>query len=177
MLATQFGIDDKAALDLGILILRVGIGVTLASHGYNKFFGGGRIPGTANWFDGMGMRPGRVHAILAASTEMGAGILMALGLLTPLAGAAFISLMIVAAYTVHLKNGFFIVKSGWEYNWVLALIGLTVATIGPGRYSVDHLLGIAYRFNGVTGLAIAGVVGIGGAALQLGLFYRPPTKD
>lgn len=162
---------------MALLILRVGIGVTLASHGYNKFFGGGRIPGTANWFDSMGMRPGKVHAVLAASTEMGAGILMAVGLLTPLAGAAFVSLMIVAAYTVHMKNGFFIVKSGWEYNWVLALIGVTIATLGPWKYSLDYALGIAFRFNGVTGLLIALVVGIGGAAMQLGLFYRPPKSE
>lgn len=169
--------DDLDAVSMALLILRVGIGVTLASHGYNKFFGGGRIPGTANWFDSMGMRPGKVHAVLAASTEMGAGILMAVGLLTPLAGAAFVSLMIVAAYTVHMKNGFFIVKSGWEYNWVLALIGVTIATLGPWKYSLDYALGIAFRFNGVTGLLIALVVGIGGAAMQLGLFYRPPKSE
>lgn len=169
--------DDLDAVSLGILLLRVGIGVTLASHGYNKFFGGGRIPGTANWFNSMGMRPGKVHAILAASTEMGAGILMALGLLTPFAGAAFISLMIVAGYTVHRPNGFFIVKSGWEYNWVLALIGISIATIGPWKYSLDYALGIGFRLNGVTGLLIALIVGIGGAAVQLSLFYRPPVKE
>ena len=99
MIPKNLGPDDITALSMGILILRVGIGVTLASHGYNKFFGGGRIPGTANWFDSMGMRPGKVHALLAASTEMGAGCLMALGLLTPFASAAFIALMIVAGYT------------------------------------------------------------------------------
>ncbi len=170
--------DDLDAVNLAMLLLRVGIGVTLASHGYNKFFGGGRIPGTANWFDSMGMRPGKVHAVLAASTEMGAGILMAIGLLTPFAGAAFVSLMIVAAYTVHVKNGFFIVKSGWEYNWVLALLGVTIATLGPWKYSLDYALGIAFRLNGVTGLAIALIVGVGGAVAQLGLFYRPPApKD
>ena len=177
MIPKNLGPDDITALSMGILILRVGIGVTLASHGYNKFFGGGRIPGTANWFDSMGMRPGKVHALLAASTEMGAGCLMALGLLTPFASAAFIALMIVAGYTVHRGNGFFIVKSGWEYNWVLALIGVTVATIGPGKYSLDYVLGIAFRFNGFTGMLIALVIGIGGAVLQLGLFYRPPAED
>jgi putative oxidoreductase len=101
---------------------------------------------------------------------------MALGLLTPLASAAFVSLMVVAAYTVHIKKGFFIVKSGWEYNWILALIAVTVATIGPYKYSLDYALGIAFRFNGLTGFLIALVVGLGGAGLQLGLFYRPP-KD
>ena len=101
----------------GLLLIRVVVGVTMAAHGYNKFFGGGRIPGTASWFDSMGMKPnGRIHAIMAASTELGAGLLFAVGFLTPLAAAGFVGLMVVAAYTVHLKNGFFIVKSGWEYN-------------------------------------------------------------
>jgi putative oxidoreductase len=172
----HFTASDVDAVNYGMLMLRVGTGVTLSAHGYNKFFGGGRIPGTANWFNSMGMRPGKVHAILAASTEMGAGILLALGLLTPLAAAAFVSLMVVAAYTVHIKNGFFIVRSGWEYNWILALIAVTVATIGPYKYSLDYALGIAFRFNGLTGFLVALVVGLGGAGLQLGLFYRPP-KD
>ena len=71
-----------------LFLFRVIIGVTLAAHGYNKFFGGGKIAGTARWFDSMGMKPnGTVHAYLAASTEIGSGVLMALGLLTPLAGA------------------------------------------------------------------------------------------
>ena len=176
MLPNHFTASDVDAANLGMLLMRMGFGVTLAAHGYNKFFGGGRIPGTARWFDSMGMRPGKVHAVLAASTEMGAGILLALGLLTPLACAGFVALMVVAAYTVHLKNGFFIVKSGWEYNWILALAAVCIATIGPYKYSLDYPLGIAFRFNGISGLLIALLVGVGGAALQLGIFYRPP-KD
>jgi putative oxidoreductase len=126
--------NDADAVYLGLLLLRVGTGVALAAHGYNKFFGGGRIPGTAAWFDSMGMRPGKVQALMAASTELGAGLLFALGLLTPFAAAGFVGLMAVAYYTVHKDNGFFIVKSGWEYNFILALIGVAVATTGPGRW-------------------------------------------
>ena len=78
------------AANLALLILRVVVGLTLAAHGWNKFTGGGKIPGTGRWFDSIGMRPGRLNAYLAASTEMGAGVLLALGLLHPLAAAGVI---------------------------------------------------------------------------------------
>ena len=100
--------------DVGLLILRVVLGLTLAAHGLNKFFGGGKIPGTARWFESIGMKPGKFHATVAASTETAAGLGLAAGLLTPIPAAGFVSLMIVAAWTVHRANGFFIVKEGWE---------------------------------------------------------------
>ncbi|MDZ4235889.1 MAG: DoxX family protein, partial [Dietzia sp.] len=108
------------AYDVGLLILRVVLGLTMAAHGYNKFFGKGGLKGTAGWFDSMGMKPGMFHARVAATTEMAAGIGLALGLLTPIPAAGFVALMLVAAWTVHKPNGFFIVKEGWEYNLVLA---------------------------------------------------------
>ncbi len=109
-----------SAYDVGLLILRVVLGLTLAAHGYNKFFGPGGLTGTAGWFDSMGMKPGMFHARIAATTEMSAGIGLAVGLLTPIPAAGFVALMFVAAWTVHRPNGFFIVKEGWEYNLVLA---------------------------------------------------------
>ncbi|MGH9245576.1 MAG: DoxX family protein [Acidimicrobiales bacterium] len=159
--------------DLGLLLLRVGAGITLAAHGYNKFFRGGRIPGTAGWFDDLGMRPGRLHAVLAASTEITSGLLLAAGLLTPFAGAGFVGVMTVAAWTVHRPNGFFIVNDGWEYTWILALIGVAVATLGPGRWSLDGALGIADDLDGFVGLAIAVGLGLAAAAAQLVIFWRP----
>ena len=127
-------------VDAGLLVLRLALGLTLAMHGYNKFFGGGRIPGTAGWFDSIGMKPGLFHARVAASTEIAAGLGLALGLLTPIPAAGFVALMLVAAWTVHRHNGFFIVKEGWEYNLVLAVAAVAIAGTGPGRYSLDHLL-------------------------------------
>ncbi|MGI8663690.1 MAG: DoxX family protein [Acidimicrobiales bacterium] len=165
--------SELDAYNLGLLILRVGVGLTLASHGYNKFFGGGRIPGTARWFDSMGMRPGKLHATLAASTECAAGVGLALGLLTPLCGAAFVGLMFVAFWTVHRPNGFFIVKSGWEYNFILALVGVAVATVGPGEWSLDDKLGIGG--NGLVGLVLSVGGGLAAGAAQLAAFYRPPA--
>ncbi len=163
------------AVDTALLILRISLGLTMAAHGYGKFFTGGRIPGTARWFDSMGMRPGKVHAVLAATTEVGAGLLFAAGLLFPLAAAAFVALMIVAGYTVHRNNGFFIVKSGWEYNFILAIVPVCLAGVGPGRFSLDRLLGIDDSLAGWWGLAIAAGVGVVGGIGQLVLFYRPPA--
>ena len=165
-----------SSVDIALLILRVALGLTMAAHGYGKFFRGGKIAGTAGWFDSIGMKPGKVHALLAASTEMGAGIGLALGLLTPLCAAAFVSLMLVAAWTVHRKNGFFIVSSGWEYNFILAIVPICLAGIGPGKYSIDHAIDIAGNLDGWTGLLIAAGVGlIAGAGLLAG-FYRPTAE-
>jgi len=163
--------------DVGLLILRLVLGVTLAAHGYNKFFGGGRIPGTARWFESIGMKPGRFHAIVAATTEMAAGLGLAAGLLTPIPAAGFVSLMLVAAWTVHRPNGFFIVKEGWEYNLVLAVSAVAVATLGAGRFSLDWLIFGKNWMDGWQGLLISVVLGLAGAIGQLLIFYRPPAKQ
>ena len=175
VLGTDYFLGPDEA-NLGILILRVTVGLTMAAHGYAKYFSGGKIAGTARWFDSMGMRPGTVHANLAASTEIGSGVLLAVGLFTPLASLAFVALMTVAAYTVHRKNGFFIVKDGYEYNFILAAVAVAIATTGPGKYSLDYRLDLIESFNGWPGLLIAAVGGVGAAAGQLMIFYRPPAE-
>src|ERR1700759_3652404 len=165
--------------DVGLLILRLVLGVTLAAHGYNKFFGGGRIPGTARWFESIGMKPGKFHATVAATTEMAAGLGLAAGLLTPIPAAGFVSLMLVAAWTVHRHNGFFIVKEGWEYNLVLAIAAVALAGTGAGRVSLDYALfhgtGLWCYVQGWGGLLIAVVLGLAGGIGQLAIFYRPPA--
>jgi putative oxidoreductase len=163
--------------DVGLLILRLVLGVTLAAHGYNKFFGGGRIPGTARWFESIGMKPGKFHATVAATTEISAGLGMAAGLLTPIPAAGFVSLMLVAAWTVHRHNGFFIVKEGWEYNLVLAVSAVAVATIGPGKLSLDYLIFGKNWLDGWQGLLLSVLLGFAGAFGQLLIFYRPPAKQ
>ena len=166
------------AYDVGLLILRLVLGLTLAAHGYNKFFGGGRIPGTARWFESIGMKYGTFQAVVAATTEISAGLGLAAGLLTPVPAAGFVALMLVAAWTVHRHNGFFIVKEGWEYNLILATAAVVVATLGPGRYSLDYLIFGPYLFHpGWHGLFGSLLLGIGGALGQLALFYRPPVTQ
>lgn len=168
---------DADAISLGLLLLRVVAGLTMAAHGYGKFRTGGRIPGTARWFDAMGMRPGRFHALLAATTEVVAGLALALGLLTPVAGGAIVALMGVAAWTVHRDKGFFIVASGWEYNLILAVIAVSIASAGPGAWSLDHALGLAEDLDGLVGLVIAAGGGLAAAVTHLALFYRPPPPE
>ena len=130
------------------------------------------------WFDSMGMKPnGKVHAILAASTELVCGILMALGFLTPLAAAGYVSLMIVAGWTVHRANGYRSGIDGWEYNSVLATFAVYVAATSPGAHSIDHALELDFAFKPYTAFAIAVVVGVAGAVGLLAACYRPPAKD
>ncbi|NLD75276.1 MAG: DoxX family protein [Acidimicrobiales bacterium] len=177
--ATITAVTDYAGqLDDIKLLIRIFLGFTLAFHGYWKFFQGGKIEGTAGWFDSMGMKPnGKVHAILAASTELVCGILMALGFLTPLAAAGYVSLMIVAGWTVHRANGYRSGIDGWEYNSVLATFAVYVAATSPGAHSIDHALELDFAFKPYTAFAIAVVVGVAGAVGLLAACYRPPAKD
>lgn len=164
-------------VDVGLLILRLVLGLTLAAHGFNKFFGGGRIPGTARWFESIGMKPpGTFHAVVAAMTEITAGLGLAAGLLTPIPAAGFVSLMAVAAWTVHRPHGFFIFNEGWEYVMVLGASAVVVAMLGPGRLSLDQLIFGHNWLDGWDGLLLSVLLGLTGAVGQLLLFFRPPVK-
>jgi putative oxidoreductase len=91
-----------------------------------------------------------------------------------------VALMLVAAWTVHRQNGFFIVKEGWEYNMVLAVAAVAVATAGAGRYSLDHALfgqsDLYGMLHGWWGFVIAVGLGLAGGIGQLTIFYRQPAK-
>jgi len=167
------------AIDTVMLILRVVLGLTLAAHGYNKFFGPGGLKGTAGWFESIGMKPGMFHARIAATTEMSAGLGLAAGLLTPIPAAGFVALMLVAAWTVHRPNGFFIVKEGWEYNLILAVSAVAVATVGARKFSLDYVLFGTSSFDeflhGWWGMLISVGLGLAGGIGQLVIFWRPPA--
>lgn len=145
----------------------------MAYHGYNKVFGGGGLSGTAGWFGSMGFKFPAIQAKVAAGTEIGAGLMLAIGLLTPLAAAGLIGLMTVAIITVHGKVGFFIFKpnQGWEYCATIAIASFAVGAMGPGEWSADNA--IDFNVDGWGGALIAGLVGVGGAVAQLAAFYRP----
>jgi len=168
---------DVDGLNLGLLLLRVVIGVTIILHGYNHIWRGGKIEGTAGWFASLGMKPGIVHAWLASITELVCGTMLVLGFLNPLAAAGVAGVMAVAFITNHRPNGFFIFRpgEGYEYVLTLAMVGLAIGAIGAGEFSLDHALDIDW--TGWTGLAIAGLVGGGGAALLLLVFWRPKKPD
>ncbi|MGD0880894.1 MAG: DoxX family protein [Acidimicrobiales bacterium] len=163
--------------NIAVLILRLTLGGMILAHGTNKIFGGGRIPGTAAWFESIGMKPGKLNAWAAALTEVGCGVLLILGLLTPLACAGLVALMVVAIVTVHRKNGFFVFNPGQgiEYCLVIALVAIALGGLGAGRWSLDHALKV-WTFRPWVGLVVAAGVGVGGAALQLLAVYRPPKK-
>lgn len=160
-------------LDLGLLLLRLVFGVFLAYHGYNKVFGGGGLAGTARWFGSIGMKWPLWQARLAAATEIGAGLMFAAGLLTPLAAAGMVGVMVVAIVVEHWKVGFFIFKpnQGWEYCASIAVVAIAVGTMGAGRWSLDRALDL--ELTGWTGAVVALVAGIGGAVAQLAVSYRP----
>ena len=160
-----------------MLLLRVAFGLTMAAHGYAKVFKGGKLAGTAGWFDSMGMRPGALHARLAAGTEILAGVGLAVGLLTTFSAMGFVGVMLVAGYTVHRANGFFIVSEGWEYTFILAVAAVGIAMLGPGEWSLDNALGIDRDLDGWLGLALAGAGGVAAGVAQLALFYRPPANQ
>lgn len=162
--------------DAIMALFRVVFGLIFAAHGYAKVFRGGKLAGTAGWFDSIGMRPGALHARLAAGTEIGAGLLLAVGLLTPLASAAVVGVMLVAGYAVHRGNGFFIVSDGWEYTFIVGFMAVLIAALGPGGWSLDAALGID-DLNGLLGLAVALGLGVAGGVGQLAVFYRPPAAD
>ena len=151
---------------LGLLVIRLALGGMLCVHGLNKILGAGGLTGTARWFEGLGLRPGWLHARLAAGNETGAGLLMACGFLFPLAGAAFIGLMTVAALTDHRGKGFFVFKGGWEYVALIGVISAALVSTGPGSYSLDRALGWHFSGPGWAALAIVvGVVAAGGLML------------
>ena len=161
--------------NLALLIIRVALGLTMAAHGYAKFFKGGRIDGTAAWFDSMGMRPGKVHARLAAGGEIASGLCLALGFFTTFAALGFVGLMTVAYWTVHKDNGFMILNEGWEYVFILAVAAVTVAMIGPLEWSIDNAIGWDDELDGYTGLIISAGGGVAAGAALMGAFYRPPS--
>jgi putative oxidoreductase len=163
-------------VDLAGLLLRLIVGGTIAAHGWNHAFGGGGLAGTAGWFDSIGIKPGRVHALLATLTELGAGLLLILGLLTPLAAAGVVGTMVVALVANHIRNGFFIFRPGEGYEYVLMIIvvACALAALGAGSWSIDNAIG--FDLDGWGGLALAAGVGGGGAALLLGTCWRPAKK-
>ena len=170
--------DASTAFNLSLLLLRVVLAIVFLAHGVRHVFGGGKIPGTARWFESLGMKPGVLHAWLASLTEIGSGALLVVGLLTPLAAAGVVGVMVVAWITNHLKNGFFIFRpgEGYEYVMTLTVLALAIAGLGAGEWSLDHAVGI-FEEPSMTGFLIGLVAGGGGAAGLLAVFWRPPARS
>jgi putative oxidoreductase len=157
-----------------ILVTRLLLGGLFFGHGAQKLFGwfGGYGPdGTGGFFESLGLRPGRQHAMAAGAAEMGGGTLLTAGLATPAAAAAVTGVMTTAIRTVHQPNGPWITENGWEYTAVVIASVLTIVEVGPGPVSLDAALG-AERSG--TGWALAALLaGVGGSSLLLRDWERP----
>ena len=144
-MSTTTYITDPVALGTGLLLARLILGVLLVGHGTQKlfgWFGGYGIAGTAGFFEQLGFRPGRFFVITAALSEVGSGILIALGLLGPVGPALLLSVMIVAAISVHWKNGVFATANGIEVPLLYATGVISLAFTGYGPFALDAALGI-----------------------------------
>jgi putative oxidoreductase len=170
---------DTDAIHLVLLLFRIAIGSVMLAHGVNHIWGGGKIAGTSSWFASMGMRRATVQAWTASLTEIGAGIMLVLGIATPLAAAGVIGVMVVAWAINHRGNGFFIFRpgEGWEYVLTLGFSGLLLGTTGPGDWSVDARLDLTDDLAGFTGMAVSAAGGICGAMLLLATSWRPPESS
>lgn len=150
-------------MNLGLLLLRVVVGGLFIGHGTQKLFGwfGGHGPeGTGQFMASLGYRPGKRHALLAGVAEAGGGLLLVLGLLTPLAAAAIIGVMVNAVVAVHGEKGVWNQNGGAELHVVYSIAAATLVFVGPGSWSIDEAAGLALR-GLVWGLATiaAGVIG------------------
>lgn len=160
--------------DVAALILRLTIGPMLFTHGYNKVFGKGGLQGTTGWFESLGLKPGYVHARMAAATELGAGTLLTVGAASPLPAAATIGLMATAARTDHRGKGFFVFKGGWEYTAVVSSVCAVMAALGPGRFSLDALR--RRHRSGLRWAILAALIGVASSTALLAASYRPEKK-
>lgn len=128
-----------AVRDIGLLLTRVLLGVVLIAHGWQKFFTNG-IGGTGEFFASMSVPAATAAATFAGLVELVGGILLIIGLLTPVISALVVIVMIGAFFFVHLGNGIFVTDNGWELVAVIALAVVVFGLVGPGRYSIDSLI-------------------------------------
>ncbi len=132
-------------MSLGLLVLRVVVGLLFFGHGAQKlfgWFGGHGLSGTGQFFESMGFPQGKRQAFLAGLFEAGGGLLIALGLVTPFAAAALIAVMTVAVIRVHFAKGVWSTNGGYEYNAVLVAVVFALSGVGAGNWSLDHALGL-----------------------------------
>ena len=162
--------------DLGLVVLRLVIGLIFAAHGAQKAFGWWGGPGYAGWtgaLQHMGMRPAPWWALVSTAAEVAGGLLLALGLLTPLAAAALIGQAVVIVFAVHWAKGFWNANGGWEFPIALAAGVVAIALTGPGAISLDAVLGLALAEPLQLALVVLAVLG---ALTALAIARRPsPT--
>jgi len=124
-------------MDLGLLIIRLVIGLLFIGHGAQKlfgWFGGYGLKGTGGWLDSIGVKPGVAMALIAGLGEFVGGLLFATGIGTWVGAILIAATMLVAIIKVHGQNGIWATQNGYEYNLTLIAVAIGVALIGPGAY-------------------------------------------
>ncbi len=159
------------ALDLGLLAIRAVVGLLMVGHGLGNLFGwlgGFGLEGTGAIFERLGFKPGRVFAGVAGVIEVAAGILFCLGLLTPLAAAGIVGIMLTTILTAHAGRGPWYFNGGWEYNLTLLTVAAAVAFAGPGQAALDAAIapGLAGWSWGTGALALGAASGTAAVALR-----------
>lgn len=150
------------ATDVGILILRLALGLTFAAHGAQKLLGWWGGPGFAGWTGGiarMGLRPAPLWAAISAGVEFFGGLLLALGLLTPIASAFLVAQSTYIVVRAHLPRGFWNSGGGIEFPLQLLAGSLLVVATGPGALAIDPALGVDLGVWWRAGSLVVAVVG------------------
>ena len=168
----EYGNTVNAALT----VARVWVGIVMFLHGWRHLQSVRSGPGMANWFESLGLKPGKLHAWNVTLTELAVGPALVLGLLTPAAYGGTAAILLVALATNHWKNGFFINNpgEGWEYVGTLAVLSVCLGALGPGNWSLDDAFKVNFAFDAPDAAIIAAAVGIGGTIAFLAAFWRPP---
>ena len=165
--------------DIAIVILRLGVGLIFAAHGAQKLFGWWGGPGLAGWqgaMSHMGFRPARLFALTSALVELGGGLLLAAGFLTPFVAATLVALVVVIIGQVHWSNGLFNSKAGFEYPLVLGVAAAAVGIAGPGAFSIDAVIGFDFAPVIPLALMLAGILA-GFVNLAIPRFGAVPTPS
>jgi len=147
-------------IDLALLLLQLGVGLTFAAHGAQKVFGWWGGPGFAGWEGAMrhmGFQPARLFALASALVELVGGLLLAAGFLTPFVAAALVAQTVVIIGQVHWANGFFNTRSGIEFPLILGIGAAAVGLGGPGGVSADAVLGLSVAPTLRGALLVAGL--------------------
>jgi putative oxidoreductase len=164
-------------MSFGLLLIRIGFGLTLAAHGGQKlfgWFGGGGPRGTAGMFAKLEFRRPLAMAVLAGLAEFGGGMLLAAGLVTPLAAFVLAVVMLNAIATVHWSKGFWSTGGGYEFNLAILAVTVGLAATGPGRFSLDDAFGWSGGLSGAWwGVGVAATAAI--ASLLTLTFGRTHT--